>query len=575
MSYIVLARKYRPQTFSEIVGQSHITITLENAITKDRVAHAYLFTGSRGVGKTTTARILAKALNCEKGPTTKPCNACAFCNEINQGSSLDVLEIDGASNRGIDEIRNLRDNVKFAPSKARSKIYIIDEVHMLTPEAFNALLKTLEEPPAHVKFIFATTQAHKVPATILSRCQRFDFRRISTKDIVANLTAIARKEHLKASDEVLSLIARHAEGSMRDAEVILDQITSFTQGKAELDDVTQILGIVDEDVLFGLSGAIHAKDPVAALKIIDRLVNDGKDIVQVIANLIEHFRNISLLKISKDLSGLVEVSADRIKEYSQEAAHFTIEEILYIIYTLSNAIDFIRKTNLTKVPFEAAMVKLTSIGSILSLAEISDRIEKLGSPPSEVKITRPVAAPQMPKQDPLPEVTRRQPAVKMPDDPPPAAQAQVQVETKVEVSVAAAGSADLDEIVAAWSRILAHIQTKKISISSYLQEGTLAGFESDGLTISFPKSCKFHKEVLESSEYKRLIEDCIKDIIKRDIRIKFILTEDAGNQSPLSPAAARYAGAGSPNSRARPQEKDVEPIIKAALEIFGGEISKE
>ncbi|MDD5437493.1 MAG: DNA polymerase III subunit gamma/tau, partial [Candidatus Omnitrophica bacterium] len=219
MSYIAFARKYRPQTFDDIIGQSHVTTTLKNAISQDRVAHAYLFAGPRGVGKTTAARILAKALNCEKGPTTKPCNTCASCKEITQGSSLDILEIDGASNRGIDEIRNLRDNVKFAPAKGKFKVYIIDEVHMLTPEAFNALLKTLEEPPKHVKFIFATTQAHKVPPTILSRCQRFDFRRIGSAQIVENLKKIVGAEALEINDEALGLIARYSDGGMRDAQV--------------------------------------------------------------------------------------------------------------------------------------------------------------------------------------------------------------------------------------------------------------------------------------------------------------------------------------------------------------------
>ena len=286
MSYIVFARKYRPQAFEEVVGQSHITTTLENAIAQDRVAHAYIFAGPRGVGKTTTARIFAKALNCEKGPTADPCNKCPSCLEITQGSSLDILEIDGASNRGIDEIRNLRENVKFSPSKGRFKVYIIDEVHMLTSEAFNALLKTLEEPPKHVKFIFATTQAHKVPPTILSRCQRFDFRRISIKDIVDSLKAIAKKEDLKVDDDVLILMAKHSDGSMRDAQVVLDQISSFADGRISLEDASKILGAVSDDILFSLAESIKSKDSLKALKIIDDLANEGKDVAQIVLYLI-------------------------------------------------------------------------------------------------------------------------------------------------------------------------------------------------------------------------------------------------------------------------------------------------
>ena len=261
MSYIVFARKYRPQNFDDIEGQSHITTTLKNAISQGRVAHAYLFAGPRGVGKTTTARILAKALNCEKGPTVKPCNSCRLCEEITQGSSLDILEIDGASNRGIDEIRNLRENVKFAPSKGSFKIYIIDEVHMLTSEAFNALLKTLEEPPKHVKFIFATTQVYKVPPTILSRCQRFDFRRISAKDIFKNLKMIIKAEKLSVDDDVLSLIAKCSDGSLRDGQVILDQIVSSVKGKVSLSEVSKMLGVIDEEVISGLAGALLEKNP--------------------------------------------------------------------------------------------------------------------------------------------------------------------------------------------------------------------------------------------------------------------------------------------------------------------------
>ncbi|MCI0482817.1 MAG: DNA polymerase III subunit gamma/tau, partial [Candidatus Dadabacteria bacterium] len=277
MSYVVFARKYRPRDFDEIIGQSHITTTLKNAIARDRVAHAYLFAGPRGVGKTTTARILAKALNCEKGPTPKPCNKCSSCLEITSGSSLDILEIDGASNTGVDDIRSLRENARFTPAKGGFKVYIIDEVHMLSDSAFNALLKTLEEPPPHVKFIFATTHAHKVPPTILSRCQRFDFRRIPAKEILDNLKRIVKEEKISVSEDALGLIAKYGDGSMRDSQVILDQFVSFAQGKVGAEEVVKVLGIVDDEVLFALSAAISGKDPGAALDAVDRLVNEGKD----------------------------------------------------------------------------------------------------------------------------------------------------------------------------------------------------------------------------------------------------------------------------------------------------------
>ncbi len=260
MSYVVFALKWRPKNFDEIIGQEQIVTTLKNAIQKNRLAHAYLFAGPRGVGKTSTARILAKTLNCKAGPTLNPCQKCSSCIEISQGRSLDVIEIDGASNRGIDEIRTLRENVKFAPSGGKFKIYIIDEVHMLTTEAFNALLKTLEEPPEFVKFIFATTQPHKVIPTILSRCQRMDFRFIPVMEIIAQLERIVKAEKIDVDKEVLFAIARSSEGSLRDAESVLDQLTSFSKEKISLKDVISVLGLVEQDALFEITDKIIQKD---------------------------------------------------------------------------------------------------------------------------------------------------------------------------------------------------------------------------------------------------------------------------------------------------------------------------
>ena len=277
MSYLVLARKYRPQTFDELVGQAHITELLRKSIESGRIAHAFLFCGPRGIGKTSCARILAKSLNCQNGPTLKPCGECPACLEIANGNSFDVIEIDGASNRGIDEIRTLRENVKFAPSYGRYKIYIVDEVHMLTSDAFNALLKTLEEPPEHVKFIFATTEVHKVPATILSRCQRFDFKRIQVEIIMDNLKGICVKENLKANEEALFAIAKASQGSMRDALSILDQLSALSDKGIDAADVFSMLGMVEIEFLFDLTDALIARNCVKALDIFNQVIERGKD----------------------------------------------------------------------------------------------------------------------------------------------------------------------------------------------------------------------------------------------------------------------------------------------------------
>jgi len=565
MSYVVFARKYRPQAFDDVIGQSHVTTTLKNAISQDRVAHAYLFAGPRGVGKTTTARLLAKALNCEKGPTVTPCNTCASCKEITSGSGLDILEIDGASNRGIDEIRNLRDNVKFAPSKGRFKVYIIDEVHMLTAEAFNALLKTLEEPPAHVKFIFATTQAYKVPSTILSRCQRFDFRRMASSDILANLKKIVKSESLNASDEALMLIARYSDGAMRDAQVLLDQLISFTKEKIGAEDVTRMLGLVSDDILFELAGHIKDKDAPAALKMVDSFFNDGKDVFQVTLGLITHFRNIAVTKISKDAASILDCTKDKLQRYKDAAEKFTIEEILYVIYTLSNTIDFIRKSGLSRVPLEAAVIKLSRAGSIASLESILDKVDSLcipglpphGKPGMQAVVSKDAEPDKKQAVNPTPKADIKPPeAVKSASGAP--------VSHKAPES-----STDLDEMLSAWSSVINYIMPKKISIAHYLQEGYPIAINGKTVVIGFPKELSFHKEVLEESDNRNLIENAIKAKLNLEVKIEFKLEESAA-KGGISGSGAESIGEEMPDYAA---QSDSDPIVNTALEMFGGEIS--
>ena len=376
MAYEVLARKWRPQVFEDVIGQEHITQTLVNAIKSERLAHAFLFSGSRGVGKTSVARILAKAINCGQKEPVNPCNSCHSCREVTNGSSIDVQEIDGASNRGIDEIRELRENIKFMPASSKYRVYIIDEVHMLTKEAFNALLKTLEEPPSHVKFIFATTEPHRVPVTILSRCQRFDFKRIPLGQIVKQLEKIALEEGLDVGKSGLTLIAREAEGSMRDAESLLDQVVSFAGTKVEERNIIEILGIIDRDLLFETSLAILEGSPPKCIEIVDRIYNYGYDIKEFYSALMNQFRNllISLIAPQTDLIDMNESDQEELTHQAESAGLERLQQSLNFLIAHEGDLRFTFQPRLT---LENVMIKLCRLGEFLSFDELIKKIEAL------------------------------------------------------------------------------------------------------------------------------------------------------------------------------------------------------
>jgi len=376
MPYEVLARKWRPQVFQDVIGQEHVTQTLTNAIKTDRLAHAYLFSGARGVGKTSVARILAKAINCEQGEPGTPCNKCQSCVEIIDGSSVDVQEIDGASNRGIDEIRDLRENTRYMPSSSKYRIYIIDEVHMLTLPAFNALLKTLEEPPAHVKFIFATTEYHKVPMTILSRCQRFDFKRIPVAQLISQLEKIGAKEGIEISKSGLAVIATEAEGSMRDAEGLLDQVVSFTGQKVEDRHVIEILGIIDRDIMMGATRAIIEGSPKECLEIVDQIYNYGYDIKEFYRALMGQFRNL-LISLIVPQNSMLDLSESEQEEVSRLAERAGSEKIQALMNLLINREEDLRFTSHPRLILEATMIKLCHLGEFLSFGDLLDKIESL------------------------------------------------------------------------------------------------------------------------------------------------------------------------------------------------------
>lgn len=358
MPYVALYRKYRPGDFDEIVGQKAIVTTLKNQIKSGKIGHAYLFCGMRGTGKTTTARILAKALNCEKGPTVKPCNECDHCKAINSGSMIDVIEMDAASNRGIDDIRDLREKANFPPSEGRFKIYIIDEVHMLTTEAFNALLKTLEEPPRHVVFILATTEPNKLLPTILSRCMRFDFHRVSIEEIVKHMSEIANDCGVDVEDKALAKLAAVSQGSVRDALSLLDKAFAFGVDKLSYEDVLELLGAVSRDVLYNISEAVVKKDAAHIMQIIDEVASSGKDLSRFIDDLTEHFRNILMICINADRD-IIDVIDEEYTILQSIAKNFTKERLLTAIDILNDASNDMKWLSQPRVVLESAMVKLT------------------------------------------------------------------------------------------------------------------------------------------------------------------------------------------------------------------------
>ncbi len=512
MSYLVLARKYRPQVFDELTGQSHITDLLQKSILSGRLAHAFLFCGPRGIGKTSCARILAKSLNCQKGPTLTPCGECSACREITAGNSFDVIEIDGASNRGIEEIRTLRENVKFAPAYGRFKIYIIDEVHMLTTEAFNALLKTLEEPPAHVKFIFATTEANKVPSTILSRCQRFDFKRIPVDTIMVALRILCQKEQLKADEAALYAIAKAAQGSMRDALSILDQLSALGGEGIDSKDVYSMLGIVESELLFGLTDALIAKDCPAALKIFNDIIERGKDIKQLGKDLTEHFRHLMIVKVGGPaLSDLVDYPAAIKQRLHQQTEKIGMEAILKSIDFFIEAQETARIMETLRMPLELAFAKLTYGGN-----PVGD-VHVVVAPP-----TRSTAAPASAKILPKPALPDVRPDL------------------------------SLDQIRQQWNAIARDISRRRMSIATYLQDGTPYAYKDGHLTIGFTsdKGHKFQMQYLSQKDNLILIEKTLQERFGSEIVVQVKMIE------------------GIP-------EKKAEPVVRSVLEMFGGEVVKE
>ncbi len=399
MPYLVLARKYRPQTFADLVGQEHVTRTLTNAIRLGRIAHGYLFTGTRGVGKTTVARIFAKALNCEsaQGPTPEPCGTCTSCREIAASTSNDVFEIDAASNTGVDDIRELRENVKYLPSRGRFKIYIIDEVHMLSRSAFNALLKTLEEPPPHVVFIFATTEPHKIPDTVLSRTQQYEFKMVSQQAIRNYLDKLMKAEQLTVPSDVLAVVARKAAGSVRDALSYMDQVLSYGPDRP-LTEIADVLGVVDRQALLDVSAAALAGDPVAVLDVLERLGTSNWDVKDLLADLLEHFRNLVAAKLARQPGTLIDAGDAELAALSKQVEKVAPEALEHLFLLLAESEELILRSGQPRLVLEMTLVRLAGAAKIRSLDEVLDRLQAIkeglatGSPPPAPPVSRGVTA---------------------------------------------------------------------------------------------------------------------------------------------------------------------------------------
>ncbi len=545
MPYIVLARKYRPQKFDELVGQDHITQLLKQSFESKRLGSAYLFCGPRGIGKTSCARILAKSLNCQKGPTLDPCGECSPCKEIANATSFDVIEIDGASNRGIDEIRTLRENVKFAPSYGRFKIYIVDEVHMLTTEAFNALLKTLEEPPEHVKFILATTAPSKIPATIISRCQRFDFKRLSVTTISQTLEGICKKEKLKIESEALFAIAKAASGSMRDALSILDQLSSISERKIEAGDVVSMLGTVEVELLFELADHLSQKNCKGALEVLDKIIDKGKDVKQLARDLTEHFRNLMIMKIGgKSLGALIDYPLATKEVLLAQCEKFSLPQIIKMIDLLIESQETSRIMDSLRIPLEISFAKFTQIeNASAAVSPAAKMIQPIVSAPAKASSYNP---PVKAMTAPVKVLSNEKGFVALGVDESEKKETEETFSATPE-DLSIPQELNLEIIRSMWDSIVHGVSRQRMSVGTYLQEGFAYAVKGTVLTIGFPPEASFHKESLEHKDNSFFVERIFSEKLKTNVKLEFKIIDGI-----------------------KPQEQ--EPFVKEALETFKGKV---
>ena len=597
MDYQVSARKYRPGTFDDVIGQPHVVQTLVNSIATKRIAQAYLFSGTRGVGKTTVARILAKALNCERGQTGTPCGTCSNCLEIAQGTSVDVMEIDGASNTSVDDVREIRENVKFAAFRGKYRVYIIDEVHMLSNSAFNALLKTLEEPPPHVVFIFATTEIHKIPATILSRCQHYNFRRIARAEIVERLRHVVNQDQIVLEERSLMALARASEGSMRDGLSLLDQAVAFGGKTIVHADLEALLGAVPQELVRAMIQAITAQDSAGALRVLAQLLDQGHDLRAYCAEVVEYLRNmlvVSVVPSPQEQQGLIEAAAEDFAQMATDARSFTPEQLQELFSIFTQAEDSLRLSAHPRFVLETAAVRATRLlrraegkpAQVVPPAQTARPAQsapaRTGPPPAPNRSTEPNPSSPPPRTS---QSTAPLPTAPMPPRPavamntasprslptnPPIARPPVSVgEAKTSSPSAEDGRA---VVTLNWEQVQEEVANVSSRIAAFLERGRFVGIDGHVVTIGFAKQATGARGMIENADNMAVLTSICERLSGQTVRVRIVeLTE---SDPPGQTMAQLRATKEKEQKQVLFEQAKAHPVVKQALEMFGAELAE-